>query len=629
MKSQLNKPVITYLMVGVTLCIAVFLTMFQSWEMGGESWGYWYFARVFSETGKFIVLDRSPLYILILNLFSWMPYPYSVTVEYFVITTFTVGILFLFFRTYIGIWLALFAACIWLPYLQTSEPPVQKLALAFSLIAVMIRRNNEGRLYITSSYAFLMLAYQFRQIYIFMLILFIILDIINVLRKNGMRSLFSFRPKPAYDWPIYLPIGLFAWFYLCQSTSSWNNVYLASTTWFPGSGKSMLSAVQAFNWLYIELKYGTFIGHDFYFTNKEAFFGSTSIPGMFFANPHLFLEIILSNIRSVVPLIMVNFVWIPKTGIQYFDYLMFYVMFIGIIYGAFRASKDKLLLINVTSSLLLIAATVIAVPQLRYIVPMIPVFVTAAFWWGTKISNIIRDLHKNDKTLLRNGCFLSLFFSLLFLFIYFTTDSVQKPARSAIIFAAAIIAILFALLLFLFVSFSQEKPISKLSSIVLKIPIIVLLCWFSSINVIDWYKIFANIVNDLKAHELRLLQNRDGVSMKSSYAEMSGIIKNTKGIIALESTFLGAFSNLPQNRIHDVWEIPPFGSLKNSMYKGLNPEKIDCVFLPKGCENIVGKGTNYQLRYLYYLKPYVSYLNSLGAVTYEINNYGQIVILQK
>ena len=63
------------------IAAAAALTLFRHWEPTGETWGYWFFARVFAETGKFIIFDRSPLCVLYLNLFRWIGYPASVTLE--------------------------------------------------------------------------------------------------------------------------------------------------------------------------------------------------------------------------------------------------------------------------------------------------------------------------------------------------------------------------------------------------------------------------------------------------------------------------------------------------------------------------------------------------------------------
>lgn len=50
-----QKRIITHLLIFLITIVAVFLSMFQGWEMGGESWGYWYFAKVFAETGSLVV----------------------------------------------------------------------------------------------------------------------------------------------------------------------------------------------------------------------------------------------------------------------------------------------------------------------------------------------------------------------------------------------------------------------------------------------------------------------------------------------------------------------------------------------------------------------------------------------
>ena len=58
-------------------------------EMGGESWGYWYFSRVLNEDYELLLLGRSPLYTLYLQMFNWLPYPTSVRIEYIISTLIT------------------------------------------------------------------------------------------------------------------------------------------------------------------------------------------------------------------------------------------------------------------------------------------------------------------------------------------------------------------------------------------------------------------------------------------------------------------------------------------------------------------------------------------------------------
>jgi hypothetical protein len=220
---------------------AVLLTMFSGWEMSGETWGYWYFARELAETGKFVVTDRSPLYTLYLNVFMWLGYPRSVAWEYFVTLSLAVFAFVAFFRPYLGIWLALLATCLWLPFFQHAAPMLQNLALASCLMGVLLRRNNPNRFWLISSYAFLFLAYYFRQVYVFLIPVFLFYDIVLKIRLNDTRKYLSWRPNLKTDWPIILVVIMFVWFTCFQSPSLWNNVFFTNTDWFTNSGKSSLN----------------------------------------------------------------------------------------------------------------------------------------------------------------------------------------------------------------------------------------------------------------------------------------------------------------------------------------------------------------------------------------------------
>ena len=88
-QAVLNVRLRNLFLAVLTLAAGTGLTLFRHWEPGGETFLYWFFARVFGETGTFIILGRSPLYVLYLNLFHWMGYPTSVTVEYVATTLIT------------------------------------------------------------------------------------------------------------------------------------------------------------------------------------------------------------------------------------------------------------------------------------------------------------------------------------------------------------------------------------------------------------------------------------------------------------------------------------------------------------------------------------------------------------
>ncbi len=618
-----------YFLIIFISILAVFLSMFQGWEMTSESWGYWYFARVFSETGGFIVIDRSPLYILYLNLFNWLPYPISVNVEYLVTTTFTMIVIVIFSQRYLGKWIALFAAFAWLPYLQTGEPPVQKLALAFSLMAIMLRNKNNERIYLTTSYAFLLLSYLFRQTYLILIFLLFVADIYRIIRRDGgIKALISWRPKLATDWPFVIVIGIIFWFLFSQSTSPWNNVWYSSTEWFPGNAKSMASggALQHFNWIYIQNIYGTFVGHDFYFTNKEAFSGATNSLGMLLANPVLFAEIIFHNLKNLVP--GMGFIWLPKTGFVIFDFLLMHLLFIAIIYGSFRAARDWNTKVLLFSSLVLVGLTLLAMPKSRYMFPLIPIFIMSLSWYGKILVIYIKKLNPNDQKLFKNFSLFMVIIFILSLLLFTITDVSSHQFRYYFFLFCSLFAFVFAFIFYIISKCAKNNLNNRLRLILLSLPILTLLCWSSIDNLIIWAKLPNKIASDITMNKIQLLENRNEVSFKATYSKVQEAICDCKGIMSLESTFLGAFFDVPLNKIYDIWEIPPFGDLNNSPYKKLNPKRVDCILISKALETEVGMGTNVQIRYQNYIKPYVNKLKSIGAVTYTIPNFGQAIVLR-
>ena len=96
-------------------------------------------------------------------------------------------------------------------------------------------------------------------------------------------------------------------------------------------------------------------------------------------------------------------------------------------------------------------------------------------------------------------------------------------------------------------------------------------------------------------------------------------ISGCNGILAYPHKGLAAFTtHFPEDRIFDMMEIPPFGSLGESDYTGLRPDRIDCVLVSYSAKII------YPLRMPNYIQPYVSLLESSGGRTLEIPNFGTL-----
>ncbi|MDD4910464.1 MAG: hypothetical protein PHR44_07310 [Candidatus Omnitrophica bacterium] len=546
---------------------ALALSLLSHWEISGEGWGYWLSARMFAESGRFVVLDRSPLYALYLNLFSWLGYPLSVTSEYFITTLITAIALIVLFRPYLGPYLSAFAVLLWIPFLQSAEPPVQKLALAFSCLAIAARREQAGRFRLASSYALFGLAYMFRCTYIIFIFIFVIWDTFNFLRQKGAKNLFAQLIPRHSDWPVILVMALSAYFIGMQSTHRWNNTSLFTGTWFPGDNKRLSDGafIQNYNEEFIRLKYGTCADKDIYFTNREIFGGAATITGAIRANPSFVAGQVIRNIKYLVPIIagMTEFPRTARAGIflRVVSWLCSLFMVALVLYGAFRAvGGSRPMLLFLLGSILLVASTVISMPKTRYMVPVIPVFIIGASWYGANLRN----------------------------------------------------------------AFSKNKMAASLGC--LAVPI--MLFFFSNADGYSRLRInlIKDLVKDVRQGDLRLMQN-SAYPMKASFEMLGPLVRDCRGIMSLEHTFIGAFMELPLDRVYDIWEIPPFGSLETPHYNGLRPERVDCVLVSRNLAENSGCATNFGIRYRNYIKPYVKLLQKQGAGVYEIPGLGTLVKL--
>lgn len=134
----------------------------------------------------------------------------------------------------------------------------------------------------------------------------------------------------------------------------------------------------------------------------------------------------------------------------------------------------------------------------------------------------------------------------------------------------------------------------------------------------SWIRLVGGI---FKTGEFRVMEN-DTYSMKASFALIDSLVQDCRGILALEHTYVWAFMKVPLNRIYSVFDIPPFGYLGDGFYSStLKPDRVDCVLVSHDLTTEVGCGTNFQIRYQNYIKPYTEYLQAMGASTYEIQGW--------
>ena len=620
----------TSTIIAISIIVSVvILSLFNRWEPCGESWGYWLFARIFSEEGRFIVLDRSPLYTLYLQIFLWLSYPYSVIVEYTVTTSITVFALVSLLKRCISIWIALFAALLWVPYLQTAEPPVQKLALACICFAVIVRSSNGNRFRCASFYALLFLAYLFRSTYISFIVLFLVYDIFKVLKRGGITALYRAISPQRTDWPIILIMVLLGWFLIMQSPHRWNNVWINDIKWLPEivtNNFFVSDIVIRTSSDYVSNKYGTYANRDIYFIAKELFGDAKGIFGVIAVKPLLLVEHVGRNISRVIN-VLSNLTLFHESfsfvHIKLLRGLLLLISLGAILYGALKYLKDETIIVFVIGNVLCACATIISLPSSRYMVTFVPVLAMSACWYGSRFrgSLLSMDNEKAFKTIFFCG---SLATILLSLYIFIRSKSFTSEC--ILTYAIFYSAIAFPLFIGIYGKYGSKIKAKRWLPTVGGITVFLVISFFSN-GITAWSKIATNIANISKNKEFQMMESVP-YSMKGSFETLNSLAQGCNGVLALEFQFVGGFMNVPLNKIYGVLEIPPFGGFgdKDNVYDGLRPERINCVFVSNELANSEGQFTNYRLRYDIYIKPYVEYLKDLGATVYEIPSYGQAIV---
>jgi hypothetical protein len=366
------------------------LMLFNRYEISGETWGYWFFSRVFEETGQIQLVDRGPGYSIYLSLFSFVDYPFSVTLEYLVANTLFILSLFFAFRRYIGGYV-FFASIIWLPFLQTAEPGTQVLALACSLFSLSLRRKTK-----IFSYVFLYFSYLMRPTYIIFLLLFLGYDAYLLLKKKV-----AVQRNSVVIASFVVVAILFSHVYILsnQTNHRWNNAWLTDANWFPGNTHSLFDTaiIGHANWKIQEIEGLTCDDpeYDFYFTHKKYFnnvntFFEFVVEYPLFLSKYLFVNsinyfVVIGNITSISFLL--------DLGVRGWFYApLSLVALLVVVYGAFRASwerKDVSMLIFLLSGLLATLVTILAFPKARYFHTLIPAFTLASFWLANKIPSLL------------------------------------------------------------------------------------------------------------------------------------------------------------------------------------------------------------------------------------------------
>ena len=642
--NHINNKKINFLPILSICIIVVLLTMMRHFEPSGETWGYWFFADILSNQGEFVIQSRSPLYVLYLQLFNWLGFPFSIYMEWVTTSLITGLSLYLLLRIQLSEWSAIFAVIIWLPFIRYSEPPVQSLALSMTSIAFVIRYNsfkycNSHRPAIAMSYTFLIMAFMFRVIYILPLVLVVLYDIWNSYKLKGFKNIFLIMPTWK-DWHLVIVVIFFIVSSLMISQHPWNNAWFATTNWFPVSGEHTSLGdggfIQSMNWQYIKYMYdGDFTNHDFYFTNKELFGNATTLLSAFLSNPAFVIEQWWRNILELFDI---------TSDLNLISYLISILIpwvggFIGtilLLYGAIKStvSNSQIFLLLIVT-ILLAGSTAVGLPKMRYMVPVVPFLILGTYWYASVIKKVI--VPKIFETRISYVKSLSLLIAsmtlitIIFLYLekvvisggYISFHPRYNGYFDWLIYVISVVYLLtFVALVSQVSSFSSGKNRAKARKYTTNAIIPALFLSFTP-AIGSWINIMSDAITGPK------IMTADNFSFLNSKDKILSLGSNCNGVMTMEHNIMAIIFSGKDTKVYDIWEIPPFGNLNDSVYDGLNSNRVNCLFISDGLsKGPTGYATNQTIRYKNYIQLYEVELISAGASTYKIDGYGRAVILK-
>lgn len=550
--------------------VAVALTIGTP-DTGAEDIGNWFHARLFFEDWGFINLAKSAVYQIYLMPFSFLPYPESIVLERFISVfigfTLVAWSLMVFFGAGIGLMIALATA----PDILLTTPTSQvfAVALAFSAFATRLRRRPDDARTIANFYLMLLASWAFRSNTILILACALAWDAWLLHRARAWRALFH-RHVVKACLPILVMMTVIGVFAIDQSPHRWNNYQLLENQWQPPKGQiaTVMSHTIA---NYNKWKDPDTGGVPFTVYHQHArFFGTaTTIGEMLVANP---LEIAGHIVRNAGA-VMVTLTSMTNIGQSLLRYT-----------ALNWSGSDKVLFdhrIVGVAGFLIITALFGAAVWLAFRMPGRQILVVLLIGMAATVgvSGLLTN-GSSTRILYPAYPLMALVLGVCCRFVagrFFGTGG----GRTGIVLTVLLVA-----------TFSQ-------------------IGWARADIHSGWAGPFRRVAAAAAGDTELWFHSGERAAV---YRRAEEIIDACHGLMpAALPHDLFAFGHVPVDKLYSPFEIPPYGSLGDSPYDGLRPDRIDCLFIPNNIRQPGESITNIKRRFEYYIRPYGERLIAQGA----------------
>jgi len=369
----------------VIIGLATFLLTPRFFEIGPESWKAWYAATILRETGKFPMFSMGPLYYVYLQLFSFLEYPLSIKLEYFVTHLFCHYSMFLMLRRFIPSKYAILLICAWIPAISGVVSTRYVMGMGFLSLHFSIDGDSVFRKGYLPPY--LLMAILCNLGMIFFWIGYVIGNIIERINGKKVPINFTVQGKAAIV-AFFLKVSLIVLVVLVVVLPSKrldNNPFMINMAYSPISLDSHFRV--AFFQNSIDQYTKTHIGKrnscdsNWNFRNQEIYGGAQTVWEAIKYNPKIVLEnVIINNLRSVlqIPRIFVLGA-VGHDKLPFFrlwfvaESILIFIGAIGYLVGAWKKSNFSELLSIALGITSLISVILLTVFCSRFYMQLLPI----------------------------------------------------------------------------------------------------------------------------------------------------------------------------------------------------------------------------------------------------------------
>ena len=575
------RPGVDWRLIAVIGLIVAVLVSLRMPDMDSENIGSWFHAKLFLKDFSFIEIARSPLYQMYLVPFSFLPHPASIISEK-IVTTFlcflpVAGLMWAYFGRGIGLAAAVLAA----PDLFQILPTPQALAFAAICLALFVRRQQPFLRVstISTAYTLLLVAWLLRSNTVIVLGVFVVYDLCRIyagrLWQGTPRKIQAGR-----HWPLLAALAVFMVMALNPSSHRWNNYQQIEQTWQPVHGQmdTVLSYMAAIHFRNRDPKTGG-QPFDLYYTHKRFFGDAENFPSMVLTNPGELIRHIGRNVGAFL-----------TTSVSMTQAGQFLLRFTGL--GQKKGRGGAL-----DHRYVAVGASGVLGAMFLYMI------------WG-----LWRDPARRELAVLAFG--LATATGVAGLLTIGSSQRVLYFAYGLFMIMAAFYAEQ------LFAWANRARPRRMIPAITAGTALFLLTQggWAKAGQAgtaLGWARIAHNI-SDIPAFGLR------PAFYKGLNPDLFAVINRQwprcRGLMTAEMPqLIGAFTDIPEERLFSPFEIPPFGVFGDSDYSGLRKDRVNCLYVPKSVMAAgIDSPTNIRLRYRSYIKPYMRKLLLEGGRKIEL-----------